>query len=86
VTRETAAINAGRGANGAAGHPFLPEGPYWDLELPPIGAHPLPRREQATGMDADDPRRWAGRTVLAEAKMRYQHYQYPVAKNVATEP
>ena len=33
MTRETAAINAGRSVNGAVGRPFLPEGPYWDLEL-----------------------------------------------------
>jgi excisionase family DNA binding protein len=33
VTPETAAINAGRGGNGAAGRPVPPRGPYWDLDL-----------------------------------------------------
>ena len=33
MTRETAAINAGRNGNAAAGRPVLPEGPYWDLDL-----------------------------------------------------
>jgi excisionase family DNA binding protein len=33
VTRETAAINASWSVNGGAGRPFLPEGPYWDLDL-----------------------------------------------------
>ena len=33
MTRETAAINAGRSGNAAAGRPVLPEGPYWDLDL-----------------------------------------------------
>jgi hypothetical protein len=33
VTRETAAINASRNMNAAAGRPVLPEGPYWDLNL-----------------------------------------------------
>ena len=33
MTRETAAANAGRSVNGAAGRPFLPEAPYWDLDL-----------------------------------------------------
>jgi excisionase family DNA binding protein len=32
VTRETVAANASRDRN-AAGRPFLPEGPYWDLDL-----------------------------------------------------
>ena len=34
MTRETAAINAGRNMNAAAGRPVLPEGPYWDLLTP----------------------------------------------------
>jgi len=33
VTRETAAINAGRSVNGVGGRPLPPEGPYWDLDL-----------------------------------------------------
>ena len=33
MTRETAAINAGRNGERAAGRPVLPEGPYWDLDL-----------------------------------------------------
>lgn len=32
MTRETAAISAGRSVNGA-GQPVLPKGPYWDLDL-----------------------------------------------------
>ena len=33
MTRETAAISAGRNGNAAAERPVLPEGPYWDLDL-----------------------------------------------------
>ena len=33
MTRESAAINAGRSGNAAAGRPVFPEGPYWDLDL-----------------------------------------------------
>ena len=33
MTRETAAINAGRNRNAASERPALPEGLYWDLEL-----------------------------------------------------
>jgi excisionase family DNA binding protein len=33
VTRQIAAINAGRGGNDAAGRPVPPQGPYWDLDL-----------------------------------------------------
>jgi hypothetical protein len=33
VTRETVAINVGRGGNDAAGRPVPPQEPYWDLEL-----------------------------------------------------
>ena len=33
MTRETVAINVGRGGNDAAGRPVPPQGPYWDLDL-----------------------------------------------------
>jgi excisionase family DNA binding protein len=33
VTRDTVAINFGRGGNDAAGRPVPPQGPYWDLDL-----------------------------------------------------
>ena len=33
MTRETAAINAGRGGNDVAGGPVPSQGPYWDLDL-----------------------------------------------------
>ena len=33
MTRQIAAINAGRGGNDAAGRPVPPQGPYWDLDL-----------------------------------------------------
>jgi excisionase family DNA binding protein len=33
VTRETVAINVGRGGNDAAGRPDPPVDPYWDLHL-----------------------------------------------------
>ena len=33
MTRETAAINAGRSGTDAAGRPVPPQGPYWDLDL-----------------------------------------------------
>jgi excisionase family DNA binding protein len=33
VTRETAAINAGRSGNDAAGRPVSPQDPHWDLDL-----------------------------------------------------
>ena len=33
MTRQIAAINAGRGGNDAAGRPVPPHGPYWDLDL-----------------------------------------------------
>jgi excisionase family DNA binding protein len=33
VTRETAAITAGRSRDDAAGRPVRPQGPYWDLDL-----------------------------------------------------
>ena len=33
MTRQIAAINAGRGGGDAAGRPVPPQGPYWDLDL-----------------------------------------------------
>jgi excisionase family DNA binding protein len=33
VTRETVAINPGRGANDVTGRPVPPHDPYWDLDL-----------------------------------------------------
>lgn len=33
MTRESAAVNAGRSGNDAAGRPIPPQGPYWDLNL-----------------------------------------------------
>jgi excisionase family DNA binding protein len=33
VTRETVAINVGRGGNDVAGRPVPIQGPYWDLDL-----------------------------------------------------
>ena len=33
MTRETAAINAGRSGNDTPGRPVPPQGPYWDLDL-----------------------------------------------------
>ena len=33
MTRQIAAINAGRGGNDAAGRQVPPQGPYWDLDL-----------------------------------------------------
>ena len=33
MTRETAAVNGGRGGSRAAGQPVPPQDPYWDLEL-----------------------------------------------------
>ena len=33
MTREAAAINAGRSGNDAAGRPVSHQGPYWDLDL-----------------------------------------------------
>ena len=33
MTRETAAINAGRGGNDVAGGPVPSQDPYWDLDL-----------------------------------------------------
>ena len=33
MTRETAAVNAGRSRDDAAGRPVPPQGPYWNLDL-----------------------------------------------------
>ena len=33
MTREAAAINAGRSGNDAGGRPVSPQSPYWDLDL-----------------------------------------------------
>jgi excisionase family DNA binding protein len=33
VTRETVAVNGGRGGNHAVGQPVPPQDPYWDLDL-----------------------------------------------------
>ena len=33
MTRETVAINVGRGRNDATEQPVPPQGPYWDLDL-----------------------------------------------------
>ncbi len=33
VSRQIAAIDAGRGGNDAAGRPVPPQGPHWDLNL-----------------------------------------------------
>ena len=33
MTRQIAAINAGRRGGDAAGRPVPPQGPYWDLDL-----------------------------------------------------